>query len=43
MVRVEDLSSVMYRGPEDFSLARPFRIAWEERLACFVAFLSGYE
>lgn len=36
MVRVEDLYSVLDRGTECFSLARPFRIAWGgERLTLF--------
>lgn len=32
---IENLYSVLYRGTEHFSLARPFRIAWEGRLALF--------
>lgn len=43
MVKIEELYSVLYRGPEHFSLARTFRVASEGRLACFVVFLSGYE
>lgn len=34
-VKIENLYSALYRGLEHFSLARPFRIAWEGRLALF--------
>lgn len=36
MVRVEDLYSVLDRGTECFSLARPFRIAWGGEKTDFV-------
>lgn len=34
-VIIENLYSALYRGPEHFSLARPFRIAWGGRLTLF--------
>lgn len=33
---IEELYPVLYRGPEHFSLARPFRIAWGGEKTDFV-------